>query len=235
MWDLNPAERRALASSLLVVGLAGVGRVALSPRPAGEGWELQDGAVSSAPAGSPRDAVSASLAREARAQTPLAPAERVDVNSAAAEELRRIPGVGPSLASELVRARPFREPADLLEVSGIGPATLRRIAPFLSFGGGVGPASAGPGPGTRAAVLPRLEAAPARGRCGGTDGRLDLNRATAGELESLPGIGPAIASRIVTSRRERRGFRTVEELDGVRGIGPATLRRLRPLVCAASR
>ncbi|MCK6523848.1 ComEA family DNA-binding protein [Myxococcota bacterium] len=59
---------------------------------------------------------------------------------------------------------------------------------------------------------------------------LDLNRATAVELEALPGVGPALAGRIVALRGERGGFRSVQELDDVRGIGPTTLQKLRPLV-----
>jgi len=49
--------------------------------------------------------------------------------------------------------------------------------------------------------------------------KLDLNRATAGELESLPGIGPATAARIVRSRNARP-FAKVEELQ-TRGLVPA--------------
>lgn len=64
------------------------------------------------------------------------------------------------------------------------------------------------------------EATPARDR------RLDLNRASLAELDGLPGIGPALAGRIVADRP----YRSVEELDRVRGIGAATLARLRPRV-----
>lgn len=56
--------------------------------------------------------------------------------------------------------------------------------------------------------------------------RLDLNRATAAELELLPRIGPSMARRIV----EARPFANVDELVRVRGIGARTLERLRPLV-----
>jgi competence protein ComEA len=59
---------------------------------------------------------------------------------------------------------------------------------------------------------------------------LDLNRATAVELEVLPKVGPALAGRIVALRERRGGFKSVEELDDVKGIGPATLKQLAPLV-----
>jgi competence protein ComEA len=59
---------------------------------------------------------------------------------------------------------------------------------------------------------------------------IDLNRATALELEALPSVGPALAGRIVSLRAARGGFKSVNELDDVKGIGPATLKKLRPLV-----
>jgi competence protein ComEA len=61
--------------------------------------------------------------------------------------------------------------------------------------------------------------------------RIDLNRAPRAELLQIPGVGPALADKIEHHRRERGGFRSVEELAEVPGIGPATLARLRPWVC----
>lgn len=59
---------------------------------------------------------------------------------------------------------------------------------------------------------------------------LDLNLASVADLELLPGIGPALAQRIVEARGKNGAFSRVEELLAVRGIGPATLKRLQPLV-----
>ncbi len=57
---------------------------------------------------------------------------------------------------------------------------------------------------------------------------LNINTATEAELELLPGIGPALAARIVEYRRRHGRFRSVDELDHVSGIGPRTLEKIRP-------
>ncbi len=61
--------------------------------------------------------------------------------------------------------------------------------------------------------------------------RLDLNRATPAQLESIPGIGPAIAKRIIESRA-KRSFTSVEDLLDVKGIGKKKLERMRPYIFA---
>jgi len=52
---------------------------------------------------------------------------------------------------------------------------------------------------------------------------VNVNSATAAELESLPGIGPALAQRIIDYRQANGAFETVEDLLEVRGIGPSIL------------
>lgn len=61
-------------------------------------------------------------------------------------------------------------------------------------------------------------------------GPVDLNRATAAELDVLPGVGPATAAAIVTERERNGPFLSVDELTRVRGIGPAKLEALAGLV-----
>ncbi len=63
---------------------------------------------------------------------------------------------------------------------------------------------------------------------------LDLNAASAADLELLPGIGPTLAARVVEDRAASGPFGSVEELTRVRGIGPRTLERLRPHVTVAT-
>lgn len=61
-------------------------------------------------------------------------------------------------------------------------------------------------------------------------GPVDVNRATATELDALPGVGPSIATAIVTERDRNGPFVTVDDLERVPGIGPAKLEALRDLV-----
>ncbi len=186
------------------------------------------------------------LAADAERRTrPLAAGERLDPNRASEAELDRLPGVGPGLARAIVAARdsaPFRSVSDLIRVRGVGSSTLEKLRPGLEIRGRP--------PGR--ATVPRPARSPAEGRrppvviraqsgtatAGPTSprrsGPLNLNRATAPELESLPGIGPVLAERIVAERRRRGHFSSVDDLIAVKGIGPALLERLEDRVHAGS-
>jgi len=59
---------------------------------------------------------------------------------------------------------------------------------------------------------------------------VNLNEATAAQLDTLPGVGPATAAAIIAHRVQHGPFRSVDALGDVRGIGPAKLEQLRPLV-----
>jgi competence protein ComEA len=60
--------------------------------------------------------------------------------------------------------------------------------------------------------------------------RVHLNSATFEQLETLPGIGPVTAQKILDYRTKHGAFQSVDELDAVPGIGPARLEQLRELV-----
>jgi competence ComEA-like helix-hairpin-helix protein len=193
---MPPAERRALVL-LLSLALVGQGVRWLAGRPGQAPGEVA--ILAAMPPKSPaahRDSLLA-LAR------PLGRDERINPDTASAEELSRLPKVGLGLARAIVAYRqkngPFGGLEGLDRVPGVGPGLLAALGPHLAF-------SAQP-------------ASPA--------GQLDLNSASADALDGLPGIGPTRAASIVQYRAQHGPFRSVEELGRVPGMGPAALARVR--------
>lgn len=86
---------------------------------------------------------------------------------------------------------------------------------------------------TTAAAVSELQtpklSAPSR-----TSGKIDINRATEQDLESLPGIGPVLAGRIVEHRHGVGSFRDIEDLRDVKGIGKKKFDRIRNLIKVTS-
>jgi len=213
---MSDPETRALGRAAVVLLVASIARW---------GWD----AAAPAPP-EPDQAAGGLLARsQALAKSeevrgrPLGPQERIDPNTAGEEALDRLPGIGAATAGAMVRSReeegPFRRPEDLTRIQGIGPATVRRLAPHLDFSG------------VPASAVRHAPAIPVSSRPPGPRFPVDVNRAPAATLETLPGVGPALARRIVEARA-RRPFSSVEDLERVPGIGPATVARLRLLVVA---
>lgn len=225
-------ERRALVFLAVVTVAGGVLRVAGKTGPA-----VGAGVVAPALVGQDIPQQAAQVRRAQAQAQPLARGERVDVERATAEELQRLPRVGARLAARIVADReangPFGSLEGLARVPGLGAATLRGIAAFVSFG--AVPAAAAP-----PVALPVLIALPspvadsaagARGAAGGgCAGRPDLNRATAVELACLPGLGKVLAERIVAERKAHGPFRDITDLTRVPGVGRVRSERLRGLV-----
>jgi competence protein ComEA len=149
---------------------------------------------------------------------PLRPDERIDVDTSSAGELARLPRVGLRLAKTIVADRnqhgPFGALDRLDRVPGIGPGLLKLLAPHVSFSG-----------------RPQGTIQPAGGVAGEeAAAALDLNTATADELDGLPGIGPAKARAIVRYREQEGPFTGTDGLTQVPGMSPAGVRRLQDRV-----
>ncbi len=168
-------------------------------------------------------------ARAERLARPLHPGETVDLNSAEAEEIARLPRIGMSLAKRIAEDRsvrgPFRGLDDLDRVPGVGPAILAQLLDRVAFGRpGVARPSRGNGanPSTFGAYATPSRAPP--------EGPVDLNSASLADLVALPGIGKARARAILAYRRSHGSFAAVSDLGRVPGFSQALVGRLGPLV-----
>jgi competence protein ComEA len=173
----------------------------------------------------------------------------IDLHRANAQDLDAIPGVGPALAQRIVGYRqahgPFKQLEDLMAVSGIGPQNLEKLKPYLGLGG----PEAGAPPGWKAPKTTgesvsgyHLESHDGRlpgGKSGlgpkaTPGGVIDPNLASQADLETLPGIGPVMAQRIIDYRRSHGPFKTIADLRKVSGIGVKKLEKVRPYVVITS-
>lgn len=209
------SDARGLKLTLFVLLALSIGRwLALPPESAVDAGSPVD-------LGNLIDSSRTELTETEARSAPLGAGERIDPNLASEIALDRLPGVGPTTARRIISEREsggrFHSVADLTRVKGIGAATLAKMEPHLEIRSRRNEASS-----AATAAAPET-AAPE------TLGRIDVNRVSRGELESLPGIGPALAMRILEARTELL-FASVEDLGRVKGIGPATVERLRPLV-----
>ena len=84
-----------------------------------------------------------------------------------------------------------------------------------------------PPPGADAGSSGGSGSAGGSGGSGGKGDKVNLNTADATDLQTLSGIGPALAQRILDYRKKNGQFHSIEQLDEVSGIGPAMMERLR--------
>lgn len=204
-----PAAERRMLLLLLGLGVAGQGVRYWVTRPGQAPGAVQ--LLAGLAPGSPtahRD----STMQQAR---PLAPGEQINIDSAPAGEIARLPRLGPRLAKTIVADRgergAFGSLTALDRVPGVGPGMLKVLAPHLRF-------APSPAPQGLAAVP---VGSPAR-----EGAALNLNSATPDELDGLPGIGPAKARAIIEYRETHGSFQDVDELGQVPGMSASLVKRL---------
>lgn len=155
----------------------------------------------------------------------------LELNAASAAELEQLPHIGAVLAERITAYRDqiggFSNREQLLEVEGIGEATLYEIYDLLYLENETFPEpEPEPEPAETAppATEPPAAAAPA------VTFPLDLNQATAAELEQIPGMQPELAEKIVAFRQQIQAFSSVYELLYVDGMTEAYFVQLRDYV-----
>jgi len=150
----------------------------------------------------------------------------VDLNTATAEQLVTLPGIGPSKAQAILEYRAqigaFKEPSELKQVTGIGTATFAKLCTRLKVGATRG---CGGGP-----VMPKDVPEEVEVIGSDDDPRININTASLETLQALPGVGPKRAEAIIERRTSRGPFGSPEELIEIHGIGDKTLEKIVPFV-----
>jgi DNA uptake protein ComE-like DNA-binding protein len=131
----------------------------------------------------------------------------VDLNTATAEQLDGLPGIGKASARKIIAARPYKTVADLSK-SGISAAEINKISSLVTVGGAKAPYTAAK------PVTPDSASS-----------LVDLNTASQSALDDLPGIGPATAKKIVAGRP----YSSIDDLSKA-GVSAAEIAKIRSLV-----
>ncbi len=143
------------------------------------------------------------------------PPDRIEINKATSADLTQVKGIGQKTAEKILEYRgaqgPIERIGQLQEVKGIGTGTLRRVVCYFYA--------------EKEGKLP-CEIATIRH---GT-GPVNLNTATAKELQTLPGIGEKKADTIIVDRKENGLFHSVDDLQRIKGIGRGMVEKLVDLV-----
>jgi competence protein ComEA len=180
----------------------------------------------------------------------------VDVNSADEKTLETLPGIGPTLATRIIAGRPYSNLTDLGKVKGLSQSKLNAIKDDVTFGpsgsttkkstkkttaststeqstqpprssGAVTPPSGG-------STTPQQTTPSATGRSSSTKlapgQKVNINTATAEELDALPGIGPTKAQAIIDYRNQHGDFKDIEDIQNVKGIKAGEFSKLKDYI-----
>jgi len=174
----------------------------------------------------------------AKAATAKGPAGPVDLNTADQKSLESLPGIGPSTAREIIKARPFKDVDDLERVKGMGKGKIEKLKGMVTVSQpkAARPSTpsvpASPAQASPAAQKPAKVESTATKTPSGIEKkpvtlapgeRVNINTANKEMLEALPGIGPAKAQAII----EGRPYNSPEDIMKVKGIKLGTYNKIK--------
>jgi DNA uptake protein ComE-like DNA-binding protein len=166
-----------------------------------------------------------------------AAAKKVNLNSATAAELEALPGVGEATAKKIIAGRPYTSVADLSR-AGVSSATIDKISSLVTVKGGSKTAKSETtekksksehtaAKSSATETRSEKQSASRSSSAPSSSAPVDLNTASAKDLEALPGVGEATAKKIIAGRP----YSSVEDLSRA-GVSASTIQKISPLVVA---
>jgi competence protein ComEA len=158
-------------------------------------------------------------------------AGKVNVNTADQATLATLPGVGPPMAQAIIAGRPYKSMADLARVRGLGPRRLEALRDRVTFEASEA-AEAPAGVAAKKAAARRVAARPAGTKAmikRAPGEKVNINTATADELDALPGIGP-VRARAILEARKNEPFKAIEDIMKVKGIKDGEFAKIKDMI-----
>jgi DNA uptake protein ComE-like DNA-binding protein len=147
--------------------------------------------------------------------------KKIDINSATADELTSLNGVGEATAKKIIAGRPYASVDDLAK-AGVSKSTISKIRSQVTVGAAAKTTQA-EAQSAKSAAAEKPEKKSKQEQT--TSATVDLNRASEKELEELPGVGAATAKKIIAGRP----YASVDDLAKA-GVSKSTITKIRSQV-----